>query len=293
MATALTEFYGDIMLYVPGCPKPLVDRYLLSAVRDFCSYTGVWKTMLSPIDTIVVEEASDIAFVSGSPCTITSVTTDFSTSGLVAGDIILTNHNSSDDDEKSNTGPFTIATAGVAAHVLTLESTDRLATVSAGDAITISKMEYALTSSLGDICKILEAKFMGNSIAAKTDDELDITVPGWRTQLSASPYGFIVDMARKYIRLVPAPYEAVNNGLEVWAVLKPLTTATTIQDFLYNEYKETISHGTIARICLVPGQQWSNPQQAQISNLFYIQGRNKAWKEANRGLTKANFQLRA
>jgi hypothetical protein len=79
---------------------------------------------------------TDIAFVKGAPDTITSVTIDFTTL-FKAADVI----NIAGSSASGNNADWTIANAGVAAHTITLTSSNLLTSVGAGDSITISKRE--------------------------------------------------------------------------------------------------------------------------------------------------------
>ncbi len=291
MATNLTDWYQHIEIYLPGCPLPMIDKALIEVLRDFCGYAGVWKSWLSPISSVVIEQADDIAFVSGTPCTITSTSTDFSTSGLTDGDIIVTDHATANSNEKDNTGPFEIDT--VAANTLTLDSKERLVSETAGDDTTISKCEYALSTTLGDICKVLEAKYDGYDMLPKTEDWFNANLPDWRWQMAGQPEYYLVDMAGKKIRLVYAPNDAIENAIEVWVVLKPLLAATTVEDFIYDEYYLTIAAGVIAKLAMIPKQEWSDPGLAQVNQAMFAQGRVKAWYDGNTGISKGEFDYRA
>ena len=79
---------------------------------------------------------TDIAFVNGTPDTITSTVLDFTTL-FVAADVIVT----SGAAQGANNAAHTIAAAGVAANTLTLESNTTLVNEAAGPTIVIAKRE--------------------------------------------------------------------------------------------------------------------------------------------------------
>lgn len=291
MATALTEFWGDILPEVSGCPNPSVNKAIIDTVRDLCGYSKVWVERLTPISTVVIEEAPDIAFVSGSPCTITSTSSDFSSAGFTSSDEIITDHETSSTDEKDNTGPYTLNT--VATNTLTLESTDSLSSETAGDTTTIAKCAYSLSHTSGDIVHVTDAKFDGEQIFPKTEDWLEVNVPNWRTEMQAYPEFYTVNMKSKLIRLVNVPNEAIANALEVWVALKPLTSATTVEDFLYSEYGEIIAFGALARLLKKSGQSWFNPEAANLNYSLYLDGRSQARREGRIGLTDAHEDMEA
>ena len=79
---------------------------------------------------------TDIAFVNGTPDTITSTVLDFTTL-FVAADVIVT----SGAAQGANNAAHTIAGGGVAANTLTLESNTTLVNEAAGPTIVIAKRE--------------------------------------------------------------------------------------------------------------------------------------------------------
>lgn len=46
-----SQFFSDILIDVPGCPDPTVERGLLRAAQAFCIGTQVWKLWLENITT--------------------------------------------------------------------------------------------------------------------------------------------------------------------------------------------------------------------------------------------------
>lgn len=291
MATNLTEFYGDIYPEVPGCPNPRIKSALIATIREFCSFAKVWKERLTPITTIAIEDKSDIAFVDGSPCTITSTSTSFTDAGFSSGDEVATDHFSDDQDYNDNTGPYTLATA--AANTLTLASTDSLSDADAGNEVTIAKCAYLLSSSSGDIAHIDEVLFEKKPIHPRSEAWLAMKYENWRTKMSSAPDFYTVDIQSKLIRLVPVVNEAITDALEVWVVLKPSTDATTIEDFLFDEYQQMLAFGALARLQKMKGTDWYDPNQATLNYNLFLDGRNEAWRHGHIGLTGATSDMEA
>lgn len=286
MATALSTFYGDILPEVGGCPKSRVDIALIDTLREFCAYTKIWKERLTPISTVALEDATDIAFVDGSPGTITSTSSNFSTTGFVAADEIVTNQGSDDDDKNSNTGPYTIATAGVAATTLTLASTDSVADVDAGTNTYIAKASYALSHASGDIVEIESPIYFDKEPVEQRDVPwLNFNYPRWRYEMGSSPMFYNADVQSKLLRLIPICDQAIENVIEVWAYLKPAKTATTVEDFIVSEYQQGISCGALSRLQKIKGMPWYDPTQAQLNYSLYDAIKNQAWRKARIGLT--------
>lgn len=56
MAATIASFRKGVLLDVPGCPEPNVDRAVRLALRDFCKRTLAWVETLTAID-IVADQA--------------------------------------------------------------------------------------------------------------------------------------------------------------------------------------------------------------------------------------------
>lgn len=64
----------------------------------------------------------------------------------------------------------------------------------------------------------------------------------------------------------PVPYD---SDLIINVALKPLPTVSSLPDFLFNDWYQTIAAGAKAKLMIIPGKEWSNPNLAVIhSNLF-------------------------
>jgi len=288
MATAISEWIEKVD--IPNCPNPIIKSAVINVCRQFCEYTKIWEKRLSPIDVVVVESATDVAFVDSDPDTITSTSTDFDAAGIAAAMTIVTDHHTAEDDEKDNTGPFLVSV--VAANLITLDDDESLVADDAGDTTYISVPEYQLSSTDGDIVGVAKAKFDGERLIPKTEDWLDNNVDKWRTEMSTQPIFYCVGPDRK-IWLVRAPQEAIENGLEVWVYLKPLFTATTFEDFFYDDYEETLSDGAKAKIYSMIGKPWTNLDLSTYFASRYDIGRKKAWNKSFKRYTKATSGIRA
>lgn len=86
MIGAWSKFYADILVDVPGCAMPVVDRALLRASREFFSATRVWRAEIDTVITLAnisnydlsVDAACEIvriesATFDGRPIEITSI----------------------------------------------------------------------------------------------------------------------------------------------------------------------------------------------------------------------------
>lgn len=291
MSTALTEWYPKVRRDVPGCPNPVIKEALIETLRAFCSYTDIWESRLGAMNSVVVEAATDIAFVSGFPATITSTSTDFTAAGLTDGCTIVTDHSTGEDDETDNIGPYLVDT--VATNLLTLNSKETVVSETAGDTTYISKQGYALTAPSGsEIVEVDRVRFDGITVDPKDEDWLDHYMPYWRTEMSPQPMYFCMGHDRA-IWFARAPQEAISAAIEVWVSLKPALTATTVEDWLYNDYLETIRDGAVSWLLKMREKPWTDFAGSEFFKNEYERGRNEAWHRAPKRLNRARRGMTA
>lgn len=89
-----------------------------------------------------------------------------------------------------------------------------------------------------------------------------------------------VDSALK-LNLYPAPDSAYALSVEV--ALKPLRTATQVQDDLFNIWSDVICAGAVGRIQSIAGQMYSNPPAAATNMMLAAAGAKKARIESTVG----------
>ena len=77
------------------------------------------------------------------------------------------------------------------------------------------------------------------------------------------------------------------KGLSVWVALKPTLDATTIEDFIYEDYLEVIADGARGMLFGMAGQQWANGELATYYTKRYQAYRNRAANRKRLGLTNA------
>jgi len=117
--------------------------------------------------------------------------------------------------------------------------------------------DYDLASTSGDIVGITAVEVDDTPINPVTVEELDRKNRLWRQTVTERSSWYVVGMADS-LKLVYEPDDDITGGLEVWVSLKPLKTATTVEDFLYRDYEEGITFGAIGEILQIPGMPWSS-----------------------------------
>lgn len=153
--------------------------------------------------------------------------------------------------------------------------------------IVAAQASYPLVSPTTDtlITEVVHAFDSGNRIISRSEDELDLNWPKfcaegaffdggdiltpWRQVTSDNAYFFYLPDNQTNLRLVGIPTTTKIAGLTVRLALRPLPTATTMDDSLYNHLHEEISWGAIGRLLSIPDKPWSNGKlSVYYSELF-------------------------
>jgi hypothetical protein len=309
MATNISEWRDGIREDVMLCPNPIIDKSVIEVIRRFCQVSRIWTETLTPIDVVAIQ-ASDIAFVAGSPGTITTSSGDFVAAGFTAGDKLTT-------DSELNPGTYTIDTGGVAVGTLTLISSDDLVNESAGQAFTVAKNFYPITRASAEIINVTQpVEFVSNDDGGRHNvwpvsewqmnqggeyyhadfysDYKDfygwgsklskVSTYGWKRHAAAFPSRYLMSDTKE-LRLYPMPIESRTNALNVSVTLKPSRTATTVEDFLYNDYMEIIEHGTKARLLRMSKQPWFDMEMSGFHAGEFDRGLTKGFNTARYGRT--------
>lgn len=128
--------------------------------------------------------------------------------------------------------------------------------------VVADQAEYDLPIAGADISGVDRAEFDGNELNPVSETALDEDtreVEAWRPRTIAIPERYYVTEDYK-IRLVYIPDADLSAGLDVWAFIMPLSDATEVPLFLYNEFKDLISMGTIGKLKMRPDMPWTDLQ---------------------------------
>lgn len=88
-----------------------------------------------------------------------------------------------------------------------------------------------------------------------------LTTP-WRI-LTGSPPVFYYQPQPNTVRLVPIPNVAMTQQLTITYALKPAREATEVDDFIVENWYETLVHGAIGELLSIKQKPWSNIKLAK------------------------------
>lgn len=121
--------------------------------------------------------------------------------------------------------------------------------------IVIGQDEYPFDPPAGAVVHtVTYATFADNELNVMVD-EYSMGIWDWRNQDGVPQY---VLGGPTSLRLVPAPN--VEGTLKLEVILKPSPDAETIDDDVFNEYREAIVHGALGRLMASPKKPYTDLQ---------------------------------
>lgn len=115
--------------------------------------------------------------------------------------------------------------------------------------------------------------------------ESGIRIADWRNQTSTPEY---ILGGATFLTLVPEP--DVAGILALTVALKPALEASGVDDAMFNEFREAIVHGALARLMLSPKKPYTNAQLAQYHQQQFTIKTANAGSRVARSYTRAPLQ---
>lgn len=121
----------------------------------------------------------------------------------------------------------------------------------------------------------------------KAKEWLDVYDKGWQNRDSAPvPYRCFYNELDGKLYLIDTPSAASTDGIKVEVILMPGLTATTAPPFIFTKYQRTLVKGITGHMMQITNQRWSNPELGERYWRKYMDGRNLAQQEVDRGAAR-------
>lgn len=140
-------------------------------------------------------------------------------------------------------------TANTASYDLTAMNTyddDQVTIAETGEIVAIDHLE------------IDQMGLITTSIAYLNENER-----GWRSRTEPVPRRFCMGPDRNVV-FVYTPSQAKTDGVDIWLSMKPLWTATTVEDFFYSDWRKAIEYAAQALLLEIPKMPWSDPETSTV-----------------------------
>lgn len=160
--------------------------------------------------------------------------------------------------------------------------------------------EYQMTHATAEIVGADRVTYDDKIIDAVAEAALDrdSTIDGfaeWRTKTTDTPTRYFVTIDKK-VRLVYIPDADLTSGLLVRAILQPLITATSIPDFIWENFKDMVADGAKMRILSMVSMPWTDLALAgafsQNYELLMVAARQKKFTGFQRVKTRDILRTR-
>lgn len=154
-----------------------------------------------------------------------------------------------------------------------------------GVSVVPATAEYAFVPPAEAVVHaITYAEFAGKEIEAHAG-EANIRIADWRNRTGTPEY---VLGGATSLTLVPIP--DVAGTLKLTVALKPSPTATGVDDNIFNEYREAIVHGALAKLMLSPKKPYTSPNLATYHQQQFTILTGAAGMRQARNFTRAPLQ---
>jgi len=129
----------------------------------------------------------------------------------------------------------------------------------------------------------------GAPVEPRTFAWLDENHSDWRSEEALDAKWYVLE-GNNTIRFIFTPSTTVANQYFVRVAVKPLLTATVLDDVLVNKYDELLVHGALAKLFLIPRKPWSDTTLAQYHQTLFLAGipgaRTEAAEEFQTGIPR-------
>jgi hypothetical protein len=115
---------------------------------------------------------------------------------------------------------------------------------------------------------------------------------GEATVMDGTPLTYFqVTPTSNTIRLYPVPATTITSGLTVRAAFCPKRTSSTVPDVLFSDWADEIAAGSIAKLCTMPGQTFTNKDIAAEHGKSYERGVRTASNLSRSGQVAASSRV--
>lgn len=112
--------------------------------------------------------------------------------------------------------------------------------------------------------------------------------PSWPQDAAGQPQ-LVTKLEAGKVLVAPVPEETAD--LYVRCVVRPVTTATVLEQWLYDEFRRVIHHGVLHELLLMPQRSWSNPKLGEFHGKQWTYLLNNAKARATLGYNQGSVSV--
>jgi len=279
MATNISSWRPRILRNVSKCPASIIDETVLDILRDFCEHTKIWTEKLPVSELVAYTSEYALTSANGDIVGITHAEID-NTPILPISERILDEKDSGWRDKTAVTPTHYLMDHDRTIRLVYMPNEDSTAHFTLSD-LTFDATTNTIASTAGGFTTNGLTSGHTVTVSGTTSNDRNFKITS-ATDVLLTVEGGVTDEGT-----ADASATFTVKGLSVWVALKPTLDATTIEDFIYEDYLEVIADGARGMLFGMAGQQWANGELATYYTKRYQAYRNRAANRKRLGLTKA------
>lgn len=279
MATNISSWRPRILRNVSKCPASIIDETVLDILRDFCEHTKIWTEQLPVIELVAYTSEYALTSANGDIVGITHAEID-NTPILPISERILDEKDSGWRDKTAVTPTHYLMDHDRTIRLVYMPNEDSTAHFTLSD-LTFDATANTIASTAGGFTTNGLTSGHTVTVSGTTSNDRNFKITS-ATDVLLTVEGGVTDEGT-----ADASATFTVKGLSVWVALKPTLDATTIEDFIYEDYLEVIADGARGMLFGMAGQPWANGELATYYTKRYQAYRNRAANRKRLGLTKA------
>lgn len=279
MATNISSWRPRILRNVSKCPASIIDETVLDILRDFCEHTKIWTEQLPVIELVAYTSEYALTSANGDIVGITHAEID-NTPILPISERILDEKDSGWRDKTAVTPTHYLMDHDRTIRLVYMPNEDSTAHFTLSD-LTFDATANTIASTAGGFTTNGITSGHTVTVSGTTSNDRNFKITS-ATDVLLTVEGGVTDEGT-----ADASATFTVKGLSVWVALKPTLDATTIEDFIYEDYLEVIADGARGMLFGMAGQPWANGELATYYTKRYQAYRNRAANRKRLGLTNA------
>lgn len=112
--------------------------------------------------------------------------------------------------------------------------------------------------------------------------------PSWPQNAPGQPQ-MVTRLDAGKVLVAPVPEETAD--LYVRCLVRPVATATVLEQWLYDEFRRVIHHGVLHELLLMPQRSWSNPKLGEFHGRQWTYLLNNAKARATLGYNRGSISV--
>jgi hypothetical protein len=131
------------------------------------------------------------------------------------------------------------------------------------------------------VAEVLTILHLTDTLTPKTEAQLQQLEPEWRTKSGTPKY--FTQLSPDTFTIAPIPIATTAKAMSIRIAVYPTIAATRIDSHIFNDNYSALISGTLAKILLMTGKSWSDPNMGAVYAQTYNQELQAAKDTAQNG----------